>query len=107
MTAAAAVLLSALAGQATTGDQQPYLVIVRGPADACSAEVAGRRFTMDELLESARIEAGKGRSARIIIETSDTPYRCIGGAIYTLQRAGFLRLDGAAGIVTEQNTGDR
>ncbi|MBB5709613.1 hypothetical protein [Sphingomonas xinjiangensis] len=46
---------------------------------------------MSDLLEVARKEALPQRSARIIA-VRDTPYRCIGGAIYTLQMAGFIHV---------------
>lgn len=43
---------------------------------------------MDELLAVARKGALRSRRARIDAN-EDTPYRCVGGAIFTLQMAGF------------------
>ncbi|MFD1951769.1 hypothetical protein ACFSGX_13425 [Sphingomonas arantia] len=44
---------------------------------------------MDELLAIARPEAKPGRRAFIDSNMAETPYRCVGGAIFALQRAGF------------------
>ncbi|WP_294253748.1 hypothetical protein [uncultured Sphingomonas sp.] len=72
---------------------QPYVVIVRGSGDACFAEVAGQKLTMDQLRTVAKPEARKGRKARIVSALKNTPYRCLGGVIYTLQTAGFEQVD--------------
>lgn len=89
----ATILASIMALLFPGGSPQPYVVIVRGPADACSVEAAGRKLTIDELLKAARAEVRKGRRARILTDMNDTPYRCIGGVIYTLQMAGFDKVD--------------
>lgn len=68
---------------------EPFKVVVRGPAASCSIEVEGRKVTTDELFEIAQPEVKPGRRAHIDSDMTQTPYRCIGGAIYTLQRAGF------------------
>lgn len=67
---------------------EPFNVIVRGPAASCIIEANGRTVTTEELLSIARPEARSGRRAHIVSDMP-TPYRCIGGAIYTLQMAGF------------------
>jgi hypothetical protein len=67
----------------------PFDVAVSGPATSCSFHVAGRAVTADELLVLARAEAREGRRARLETDVARTPFRCFGGAIYTLQRAGF------------------
>ncbi|WP_242008204.1 biopolymer transporter ExbD [Sphingomonas ginsenosidivorax] len=70
----------------------PFRVMVRGPASSCSIEVDGRKVTTDELLAIARPEAKSGRRAHLDTDMGQTPYRCIGRAIYTLQRAGFTKV---------------
>jgi len=67
----------------------PFNVIIRGPATSCSIEVDGRKVTMEELLAIARPEVRSGRRAHVDSDMKETPYRCLGGAIYTLQMAGF------------------
>ena len=89
----APILASIMALLLSGGSPQPYVVVVRGPPDACSVEVAGRKLTMDELLKAAQTEVRKGRRALILSDMNDTPYRCIGGVIYTLQMAGFDKVD--------------
>ena len=80
----------ALAGYATgRAAPAPFDIVVRGPAASCTIEVGGRTITPQELLATARPEAKPGRSARIRLDTNEVPYRCIGGAIYSLQSAGF------------------
>jgi hypothetical protein len=76
-------------GSAASAEVAPFVVAVRGPATACTIEVAGRRVTLDELLAIARRQPKPKRHARIVSDMGPAPYRCIGGAIYTLQRAGF------------------
>jgi hypothetical protein len=71
----------------------PFSVIVRGSATSCNIEVDGRKVTMDELLAIARPEARSGRRAHVDSDMTETPYRCLGGAIYTLQMAGFKDVD--------------
>jgi hypothetical protein len=89
--AATAFSTMALAMTACAHSARPaaFDVKVRGPASSCSIEVAGRTVTTDELLTIGRHEATKGRRAHIDSNMEETPYRCLGGVIYTLQRAGF------------------
>lgn len=85
----AVVLLIAVAGCVSGTTAKPFSVAVRGPASSCSIEVEGRKVTADELLGIGRLEAKAGRHAHIDSDMAQTPYRCIGGVIYTLQMAGF------------------
>jgi hypothetical protein len=55
----------------------------------CTAEIEGRRIAMRDLPAFAR--RWRGREAHVDGDV-DTPYRCIGSAIYALQRAGFQRI---------------
>jgi len=93
-TTVAAMVLGACAHEPL---QAPFNVLVRGPASECSIEVQGKKLDLDELLVLARSEARPGRRARIDSDMDQTPYRCIGGAIYTLQLAGFKQV----GFVSE------
>jgi hypothetical protein len=85
----AALLSSPAIGCAAPATVAPFNIVVRGPATSCSIEVEGRKVTTDELFEIAQPEAKSGRRAHIDSDMAQTPYRCLGGAIYTLQRAGF------------------
>ena len=72
-------------------------MVVRGPYSSCSIELDGKQMTSDELMAVAHSEAKPGRAARVETDMADTPYRCIGGVIYTLQLAGFRKV----GFVSE------
>ena len=91
-----AALPFAMTGCVGRAKMVPFTVVVRGPASSCFIEVDGRKVTTDELLAVARPEAKPGRSARINADMAQTPYRCIGGTIYTLQMAGFRDVGFAA-----------
>jgi biopolymer transport protein ExbD len=65
-----------------------------GGATQCVAELDGRRIAPESLGTLAR----RWRRREVhITGTIDTPYRCVGAAIYALQRAGFSRI----GFVSE------
>ena len=51
----------------------------------CEARVDGRLVTSEELAVLAR---GWEGNALIVGDGYDTPYRCVGGVIFALQRAG-------------------
>jgi hypothetical protein len=87
--AVVAIFSGAMANCASHMASRHFSVIVRGPAQSCTIEVEGREVTADELLLIARREAKIRRGARIGTDMAETPYRCVGGAIYTLQMAGF------------------
>ena len=75
--------------------QGPLVIQVRGDGETqpCVAEIDGRRIDAERLAETAR--PWRERGARIAA-TMETPYRCVGGIIYALQRAGFTRIGFAA-----------
>ncbi len=54
----------------------------------CRLEHEGRAVLPEELETLARSWLGRPRRAFLWM-FGDTPYRCIGGAIYVLQREGF------------------
>jgi biopolymer transport protein ExbD len=85
-------LLMSVSANSSQRQLPPFRVMVRGPASSCSIEVDGHKVTTDELLAIARPEAKSGRLAHLDTDMGQTPYRCIGGAIYTLQRAGFTKV---------------
>jgi hypothetical protein len=82
----------ATSGCAHSAPPPAFNVKVRGPANACYFEVKGRVVTIDELLKIGREEAAKTRRAHIDADVSETPYRCLGTVIYTLQTAGFKQV---------------
>lgn len=88
-----AVLPFAMTGCAGRARAVPFIVVARGPASSCFIEVDGHKVTTDELLAIARPEVKPGRAARIDADMAQTPYRCIGGTIYTLQMAGLETSD--------------
>jgi hypothetical protein len=55
----------------------------------CTAEVEGRPIAMRDFPAFAR--RWRGRDAQVRGDI-DIPYRCIGGLIFELQRAGFRRI---------------
>ncbi|WP_448658900.1 hypothetical protein ACPVPU_00245 [Sphingomonas sp. CJ99] len=78
-----------LSGCVASPSGSPFMVIVRGPADACALEVDGRKIADSHaLLAVAREQHRRGRTA-IVKGDEQLPYRCVGGAIYTLQSAGY------------------
>lgn len=89
-TVAAFVLATAgcAGGTATT----PFEVVIRGTSSSCGIEVDGRQATTDEMVEAAGPNRA-GRKAVLVSPAGDTPYRCIGGAVYALQQAGFRRVE--------------
>ena len=91
--AATIALLSTLVGCAQSGREAPFKVAVGGQAATCSVSVNGRVVTNEELLVLAQEAAKSKRQASIDLDAKDTPYRCIGGTIYTMQMAGFEYLD--------------
>ena len=82
-----------MVGCASPVNVAPFNVVVGGPATSCSVEVAGRQVTLDELFMIAQPEAKSGRRAHITSDMTGTTFRCVGGAVYTLQRAGFKNVD--------------
>ena len=82
----------ALAGCASTPREAPFIVRVAGPSDPCVLNIAGQPTTLDQLLDIARREASHRRVAKVVGD-GETPYRCVGGVIYTPQMAGFLKVE--------------
>lgn len=65
-------------------------VVVVMDGQACSVTIDGKRFSDAELMTYAKAS----RSRRAVVEGGKTtPYRCIFGAFFTLQRAGLQTVD--------------
>ena len=82
--------------------QEPPLTVRAQKADvACLVEVEGRRFDLgSEGYEEFRALVESWPSRQAVIELDrDIPWRCLGGLLFTLQRAGFqtdVRVDGVS-----------
>ena len=68
----------------------PLVVAVKRDGDGCRVTVNGERVTSGRLLEMGRSAT---RRRAIVLYVRDTPYKCIGGAVYTLQHAGLVNVD--------------
>ena len=86
------IAIASLAAGCARPADPPFTATVRGTEAACSVQVGGQDVTSDQLLEIARRQVARTRRAQLLGGT-DVPYRCIGGAIYTLQLAGFSAVD--------------
>lgn len=79
----------ALTGCAQATKKSPFVVSIGMKGTSCWIAVAGRTVTPNELLDISRKEVDTGRVARIDALFETTPYRCVGGVIFTLQMVGF------------------
>lgn len=86
----------ALTGCVKRAERNAFVVTVRAAANGCSIWVAGSEVTLDRLSGISRRQIEQTRRVRVEYD-EETPYRCIGAAIYTLQRAGFESVDARAG----------
>ena len=79
----------AAAGACTTAPPpRPIRVAVQLVGEECRFVAQGRAMTIDELTTAAR--AWRGR--RVVVNAySNTPYKCVGGGIFALQRAGVKK----------------
>lgn len=78
-----AVLL--LAAQATP---DPAAVTVTFNGSECGFRAEGREIGWNDLHVPAADWASEGRPVELVIG-QDTPYRCVGGAVFALQRTGY------------------
>lgn len=69
----------------------PLVVFVVASNGQCHTMIDGQNVTSETLLARAQSEMREGREARVVAGMS-VSYRCIGGAIFTLQRAGFAKV---------------
>ena len=77
----------------------PVRVEARWDGKQCGARLEGRMLDEAQLSKSAAKWARKKRQVRIVFD-EDTPYRCIGATLYTLQRNGVAIL----GFVSEPDS---
>jgi|GEM_PF-3099858 len=83
-----AVILSALTAacsKAPPAPQPPIEVSAELLGEECRLRAEGRAMTTDELIAAAR--KWHGRSVHLDV-VGNTPYKCIGAAIFALQHAG-------------------
>ncbi|MFK3890912.1 hypothetical protein [Sphingomonas sp. NPDC079357] len=71
-------------------------VALRETGATCITTFEGRDLTNAELLEIARARVRKTPEAQVATKTVETPWRCVAGLIYTLQTAGFKKINFAA-----------
>jgi hypothetical protein len=95
MKSAGTILLGLLLSSCipTVSAQPPLVANVRAEGETCDVTVEGRRVTQKQLLDIARTSPGRHG---IIVFAVDTPYKCIGTAIITLQEAGLHSVEVAA-----------
>ncbi|MCW3798729.1 biopolymer transporter ExbD [Sphingomonas sp. BN140010] len=98
-----------------TKPENVELTIRGGPGDTCEVYWGMQRVSSQELLDRSvkKLEdavAAAGGAENLTEETMpeahlrgdiNTPYKCIGGAVFTMQRAGFARV----GFVSEPPAG--
>ena len=99
----------------TTKPENVSLSVRGGPGDTCEVYWGLQKVTAEELLERAakklEDEVKKAGGPEAITEENmpeahirgdvNTPYKCIGGAVFTMQRAGFARV----GFISEPPPG--
>jgi len=74
------------------------MVRVEGRDRQCRTLIDGASVDPNALPERLRAELQDGREV-IVTGAPDTSYRCIGGVIFMLQRAGFVRFSFVADTV--------
>ncbi|WP_174296363.1 ExbD/TolR family protein [Sphingomonas bacterium] len=67
-------------------EASPLIMNAQRDGEGCRITVNGERVTSEQLVELSR---STSRRLGIVLYDRDTPYKCIGGAIYSLQRAGL------------------
>ena len=108
------VQLPAVANEVTQTKRENISLTVRGAADGgCEVYWQLTKVTNDELLDRAvkKLEAEVERAGGVDKITEEnmpeahirgdvnTPYKCIGAAVFTMQRAGFARV----GFISQPN----
>jgi len=78
-----------------TQGPEPVRIEVSREGEACVTRVIGAPLAPVPLEQAAREWARKGWPVRIV-GLADTPYRCAGGTIFALQRAGYAGASGDA-----------
>jgi hypothetical protein len=78
-----------LAASCARQSAPPVILYLVRQAETCRVELDGHPVTQDQLLVAAR--SWRGRVVRIEYG-KNTPYKCIGGTIFTVQRAGVEKV---------------
>ena len=82
------ILLISLLGACAS--KPPLLVRATGEDDTCTVQVNGLTLSNEELDERRLRALATAHGSRLIVDADHrTPYKCIGGTIFKLQRAGF------------------
>lgn len=87
--------LTLCAACATPMPPPPIVATASRNGDGCRVRIDGRAYP-DFEAPTAAARAWRGRRAEVRGDI-DTPYRCIGGAVFALQRAGIKRVTFVAG----------
>ena len=92
-----AAILAALAlPSCVTGGAKPQLVDVRQSGDGCEVQYADRIFTLppqEEEIVAYFGAASRRKQSYTVGGNMDVPYKCLGGMMYLLQRAGVRHID--------------
>lgn len=91
-------LLGVLAGGVTLtascmhvpGESSLLVATVKRDGDRCRVSVEGEQLTSGQLESMAR---GAKKRRAIVIYDTDTPYKCVGATVYSLQRGGVAVVD--------------
>jgi hypothetical protein len=91
------VLLVALL--AACAQKPPLVVKATGQAKSCTVSVNGEVFSGKDLNQARLQRLVEEHGRRLVVDSdSRTPYRCIGGLVFSFQLAGFrvvgVRVDG-------------
>jgi hypothetical protein len=73
--------------------QAPLVANVAPEGDGCRVTVDEQRVTQRQLLDIARRSPGRHG---IVVFARNSPYKCIGAAIFTMQQAGLQSVDAAS-----------
>lgn len=88
-----AALLTPLSDGERGAETAAFEVQVGGKDDHCAFFISGRLVTINELAAAAAREAKFRRRVRVYVASETAPYRCIGAAVFTLQKAGLKSVE--------------
>lgn len=83
-----------IAGFAEGAGHHATLKIISGANDFCGIEVDGKLIDLDNQPEIQKaLKPIADRKVKVLVEADESvPYRCLGGAIYTVQLAGIIEV---------------
>ncbi len=93
------ILILLASGVGACASNPPLLARVGGEGQACAVHVNGLTISHSQRNDANLHTLATTPGRRMIVDTDGrTPYRCVGGTIFNLQRAGFhilaVRVDG-------------